>query len=156
VRTETKTYISRIAPDDMPALERIENAVGLNFWGEGNYQRFLDAPAECFGCKVSLVADGGTPDIVGFLLARSILETLEILKVGVLPELQNRGLGTSLMQAAYAEGIRRGCEHCLLEVRKSNENAVRFYGKEKFRIIGSRQDYYSSPVEDAWVMERDL
>ena len=96
-------------------------------------------------------------DSVGFFLARSIYDNLEILKLGVFPEYQRQGIGTQLMETAYAEGIRRGCNRCFLEVRKSNQTAIQFYyHRHNFRIAGTRLNYYTDPVEDAWIMERAL
>jgi molybdopterin-guanine dinucleotide biosynthesis protein MobB len=104
--------------------------------------------------KVVVLDQGSEGRMAGFLLARSLFENLEVLKLGVHTELQRRGFGTMLMEAAYAEGMRRGCSRCFLEVRKSNQKAIRFYLGHKFRISGVRSDYYSDPVEDAWIMER--
>ncbi len=152
-----RTYLSRLTVEDIAGLEVLEREAGLNFWGEQHYRRFLEEFSEYFGCKVAVLPDQGRQGhLTGFFFARSIYEHLEILKVGVLPPYQNQGIGTQLMEAAYAEGIRRGCVRCFLEVRKSNENAIRFYRGQKFRVAGSRQDYYTDPVEDAWVMERTL
>jgi ribosomal-protein-alanine N-acetyltransferase len=152
-----QTYLTRLTVDDIAALEGLEREAGLNFWGEKHYRRFLCEFTEYFGCKVTVLPDQEVNGhLTGFFLARSIYEHLEILKVGVLPRYQNLGIGTQLMEAAYAEGIRRGCMRCFLEVRKSNENAIRFYQRHKFKIAGTRRDYYTNPVEDAWVMERPL
>jgi ribosomal-protein-alanine N-acetyltransferase len=152
-----RMYLSCLTIDDVAALEGLEREAGLNFWGEQHYRRFLGEFTEYFGCKVTVLPDQEmTGHLSGFFLARSIYEHLEILKVGVLPRYQNLGIGTQLMEAAYAEGIRRGCMRCFLEVRKSNENAIRFYLGHRFRIAGTRRDYYTNPVEDAWVMERPL
>ncbi len=152
-----RTFLSRLTVDDIAALEGLEREAGLNFWGEQHYRRFLGEFTEYFGCKVTVLPD---PEVnarlSGFFLARSIYEHLEILKVGVLPRYQNLGIGTQLMEAAYAEGIRRGCMRCFLEVRKSNESAIRFYQRQRFRIAGTRRDYYTDPIEDAWIMERPL
>jgi ribosomal-protein-alanine acetyltransferase len=152
-----RTYLSRLTVDDIAALEVLERESGLNFWGEQHYRRFLEEFTEYFGCKITVLpGQGRNGHLSGFFFARSIYEHLEILKVGVLPSYQNQGIGAQLMEAAYAEGIRRGCLRCFLEVRKSNENAIRFYRGQKFKIAGSRQNYYTDPVEDAWIMERTL
>ncbi len=152
-----RTYLSRLTVDDIVGLELLEQEAGLNFWGEQHYRRFLEEFTEYFGCKITVLpAQGLDGHLSGFFFARSIYEHLEILKVGVMPRYQNQGIGTQLMEAAYAEGIRRGCLRCFLEVRKSNETAIRFYLGQKFKIAGSRQNYYTDPVEDAWVMERML
>ncbi|MEJ2245885.1 MAG: GNAT family N-acetyltransferase [Acidobacteriota bacterium] len=94
--------------------------------------------------------------LIGFFLARSLQESLEILKLGVFPQWQRLGIGTQLMETACSEGIKRGCNRCFLEVRKSNQRAIQFYYQYDFRITGTRIDYYSNPIEDAWVMEKHL
>lgn len=147
-------YLARLTVEDIPSLQVLEEETNLSFWGVENYRRFLEEFPEYFGCKVVILDQGGDGRLAGFLLARSLFECLEVLKLGVHTKLQRRGFGTMLMEAAYAEGMRRGCSRCFLEVRKSNQNAIRFYLGHKFRISGVRSDYYSDPVEDAWIMER--
>lgn len=150
------TYLTILTTEDIPALETLETKTRLSFWGTENYRRFLEEFPEYFGCKVMIQRERGQAALGGFILARSLFENLEILKLGVFPEYQRRGIGTSLMEAAYAEGLRRGCTRCFLEVRKSNETAIHFYLNHKFRVGGTRLNYYTDPVEDAWIMERSL
>jgi ribosomal-protein-alanine acetyltransferase len=149
-------YVCLLTVDDIPHLEKLENETHLAFWGAENYRRFLEEFPEYFGCKVVASGDQRGECVAGFLLARSLFDYLEVLKVGVSPDFQRRGIGTDLMEAAYSEGIRRGCRRCFLEVRKSNSGAIEFYHLHKFRIAGTRLNYYTDPIEDAWIMERDL
>ena len=44
----------------------------------------------------------------------------------------------------------------VLEVRKSNDPAINFYLKFNFKIAGERKNYYSNPIEDAYVMELEI
>ena len=149
-------YLARLISEDAGFLKPLEDLVHLAYWGEENYRRFLDELPEYFGCK-AVTIDGGNQDkLVGFLLARSIYENLEVLKLGVFPDWQRRGIGTQLIEHAFAEGLRRGCNRCFLEVRKSNQKAIQFYYEHDFRISGTRIHYYTNPVEDAWVMEKAL
>ncbi len=149
-------FLARLTVDDIPKLKELEEQTNLSFWGEENYRRFLEEFPEYFGCKVIVMPASGRQSLGGFLLARSLFENLEVLKLGVSPEFQRCGFGTLLMEAAYAEGIRRGCSRCFLEVRKSNIGAIRFYQSHKFVLSGTRLNYYTGPVEDAWIMERSL
>ena len=149
-------YLARLTANDVPLLQSLEDQVNLSFWGNDNYRRFLEEFPEYFGCKAMLITDSGKEELIGFFLARSIYDNLEILKVGVFPECQRQGIGTQLMETAYAEGLRRGCNRCFLEVRKSNQSAIQFYYTHSFRIAGTRLNYYTDPVEDAWIMERSL
>jgi [ribosomal protein S18]-alanine N-acetyltransferase len=165
MRSEIKTgraepglncYFARLTPEDVPLLQSLEDEVKLNFWGKENYRRFLEEYPEYFGCKAVLLSDYGHEQLIGFCLARALFENLEILKLGVFPECQRQGIGTQLMETAYAEGIRRSCNRCFLEVRKSNQSAIQFYYNHNFRIAGTRLNYYTDPIEDAWIMERTL
>jgi [ribosomal protein S18]-alanine N-acetyltransferase len=149
-------YLRLLDVEDIPKLERLEQETHLSFWGEENYRRFLLEFPEYFGCKVVTIDSDCVENLGGFLLARSLFDYLEILKIGVSPVYQRSGFGTQLMEAAYAEGLRRGCRRCFLEVRKANEGAIQFYYRHRFRIAGTRLNYYTDPVEDAWIMERTL
>jgi [ribosomal protein S18]-alanine N-acetyltransferase len=153
---QSATYLTTLTSDDIPALEHLETETKLAFWGTDNYRRFLDEFPEYFGCKVMVQRERGKSQMAGFVLARSLFENLEILKLGVFPTFQRQGIGTALMEAAYSEGLRRGCTRCFLEVRKSNNSAIQFYIGHKFQVAGTRLNYYTDPVEDAWVMERSL
>jgi len=51
-----------------------------------------------------------------------------------------------------------GTETMLLEVRPSNESAIRLYHQLQFNEVGTRPDYYPSADgrEDALIMARSL
>jgi ribosomal protein S18 acetylase RimI-like enzyme len=151
-----ETYLSPLTVEDIPSLRPLEMVTSLSYWGDENYRKFLEEFPEYFGCKVVALTENEGWMIAGFFLARALFENLEILKVGIEPSRQRQGLGTQLMEACYAEGIKRGCRRCFLEVRKSNQGAIDFYLRHKFMFAGSRLNYYSNPIEDAWIMERNL
>lgn len=145
--------MAALTSQDIPDLEPLEEITHLCFWGTEHYKKFLEQ-SEYFARKA--VATASVTRLAGFFLARAVLENLELLKIGVYPEYQNQGIGTRLLSAAFDEGAKRGCLRCFLEVRKSNEGAIRFYQNHQFNIAGERTHYYTEPVEDAWVMERWL
>ena len=138
----------------IPFLESLEDAAGLPFWGCDNYRRFLEELPEYFG--FCLISDGTEKRLDGFSLARAVFEDLELLKIGVAPEFQRLGFGSLLLEDTIAEGNRRGATRCFLEVRKSNQTAILFYSMHDFQISGARVNYYSNPVEDAWIMDRRI
>ena len=143
-----------LALEHIASLEALEEASGLTFWGVDNYRRFLEEFSEYFG--FCLISEAGEKRLAGFSLARSAFEDMELLKIGVAPEFQRFGFGTQLLKETFAEGGNRSCTRCFLEVRKSNQNAIQFYSAYGFTISGARINYYSNPVEDAWIMERQL
>ena len=143
-----------LAPEFIPFLEALEDATGLQFWGGDSYRRCFEDFSEYFG--FCLVPEAGNKGLAGFSLARAVLEEMELLKIGISPEFQRSGSGSLLLEKTFAEGKRRGCKRCFLEVRKSNWNAVQFYLACGFRVTGDRRNYYSNPAEDARIMERLL
>ena len=43
-------------------------------------------------------------------------------------------------------------EFLSLEVRKSNDEAIRLYEKSGFKCVGERKDFYRNPKENALIM----
>jgi ribosomal-protein-alanine N-acetyltransferase len=143
-----------LEPEHIPFLETLEETTGLPFWGADNYRRFLEEFSEYFG--FCIIPETDKKRLTGFSLARAVLEDMELLKIGVAPEFQRHGFGTRLLEETFEEGRRRLCTRCFLEVRKSNQKAIQFYSAHGFRIAGVRLNYYTNPVEDAWIMERPV
>ena len=84
-------YLARLTVDDVPSLQPLEDQVKLAFWGKDNYRRFLEESPEYFGSKAMLDSNSGQSKLVGFFLARSIYDNLELLKLGVSPGYQRQG-----------------------------------------------------------------
>ena len=57
-----------------------------------------------------------------------------------------------MIEDLKAENIKR----CLLEVRASNKAAISLYEKYDFKIIGKRKEYYTNPIEDAFIMQLEI
>lgn len=94
--------------------------------------------------------------IVGFVIFHVVDGRSEIYNIAVEHGHARLGVGTSLMGGAIELSRGDGARKLALEVRKSNAGAIRFYERFRFRITGERLNYYSNPVEDAYVMEKDL
>jgi ribosomal-protein-alanine N-acetyltransferase len=72
----------------------------------------------------------------------------ELLNLAVAERARRQGAGRALVE------VMRG-RRLWLEVRLSNERAIRFYESLGFERRGLRRDYYRDPSEDAVVMGRD-
>lgn len=94
--------------------------------------------------------------IAGFLVARRIVNEIEILNFAVSPNARGRGVGAMLLQEALAWGTEFGAVQAILEVRASNAVALRFYERRNFQIVGRRTRYYAEPTEDALLLTAKL
>lgn len=59
---------------------------------------------------------------------------------------RNRGIGTALLNTILAEARKTGARMAVLETQSCNENAIAFYNKNGFNIIGF--DLYAYTNED--------
>ena len=92
------------------------------------------------------------PPIVGFAGMWHVLDEAHVTTIGVLPELQGRGLGELLFLNLIDEAIRREATWLTLEVRVSNYGAQQLYSKYGFSIQGKKPRYYTDNNEDAYIM----
>jgi ribosomal-protein-alanine N-acetyltransferase len=59
------------------------------------------------------------------------------------------------MEALLTESEKRGIVKLSLEVRVSNEAAIKLYEKFGFQKVGTRPNFYREPRENAHIMTRD-
>lgn len=76
----------------------------------------------------------------------------QIYNVAVAPEYRNRKIGEALLSELLDRGWKAGLTAFTLEVRKSNEYAIRLYQKMGFKSVGIRKNFYDLPKEDAVIM----
>lgn len=80
-------------------------------------------------------------EVVGFSMARMIVDEAELLLLAVRPDLRGQGIGKSLLNQFLATSVAGGAERVHLEVRDGNE-AIRLYHAAGFTIAGRRKSYY--------------
>ena len=121
----------------------------LTRWGEACY--VAEVNGKVVGYVMSRVEYGAS----NFDLRRLVRKG-HIVSIAVLPGYRRRGIGTALMKAALRSLREKyGCEEVYLEVRVSNEPAIRLYEKLGFRRVRVIPMYYLDG-EDAYVMALSL
>jgi [ribosomal protein S18]-alanine N-acetyltransferase len=90
--------------------------------------------------------------IAGFAGMWQLYDEAHITTIGVDVPYRGRGLGEALLLRLLDESVRRGANMTTLEVRISNEGAIRLYEKYAFSVHGVRPRYYSDNGEDAYLM----
>jgi ribosomal-protein-alanine N-acetyltransferase len=92
--------------------------------------------------------------MVAFCAVWIIFDELHINTLAVHPERRRQGLASLLLTHVLDDAVRRGAEKATLEVRRSNEGALRLYERFGFEVGGVRKEYYRQPVEDALILWR--
>jgi ribosomal-protein-alanine acetyltransferase len=135
--------------DDVPAVAAIEGAVFPDPWPAHLYLQEIDQPL-----RFQRVVATGRGEIVAYLFACWQVDELHVLKVATHPVYAGRGLATSLLAEALDEVRRRQGRGVILEVRPTNQRAVRLYRRLGYHVLARRPRYYADG-EDALVMFLD-
>ncbi len=86
--------------------------------------------------------------VVGFVTTAydSRLRTGRIPNLAVAEDMQGRGIGKKLLQAAYKHLKEKGAKWLRIETLTTNERGQRFYTKLGFQEV-ARKIYYCMPIE---------
>jgi [ribosomal protein S18]-alanine N-acetyltransferase len=142
--------IQRMTEADLESVGRIEEICFSSPWSPQTFRLALGEPS--VSCLVARFED----EVVGYAIVRLHGRQLLVANLAVTPDFQGRGLGRTLLRAVLGLGIRGGASWAVLDVRESNERAIRLYSASGFHAIGKRRGYYSDPPEDSIVMKRVL
>lgn len=136
--------------DDLYEVVRLANDALDESYNGGLFLQLADLYPEGF-----IVAEEDD-EIVGFVLG-VVQRAYEarILVLAVDEEHRGRGIGSELVERFFARYEDRGVEKVNLEVRVSNEGAIRFYEDLGFDRKKVLSEYYADD-EDAYLMYRRL
>lgn len=139
-------------PEDLEAVAALEAHVQQFPWTRGN---FADALEAGYGAWV-LREDGR---ITGFCILMFAPDVAHLLVIAIDPDFHRSGRGSALIGWCEARARERGIAGLLLEVRPSNEKAIKFYEHHGFLRVGVRRGYYPAAGgqrENAVVMQKDV
>ena len=146
---KTAVDIRQLELRHLNAIEEIEQRSYPTPWSRSMFAGELAKPASvCLGA----FEDGR---LVGYMIISRYVDAWHVMNVAVDPEFRRRGIATALLDALFDltdDGGRRGYT---LEVRVTNEGAIKLYERLGFRARGIRRGYYTDNREDALIMWRD-
>jgi ribosomal-protein-alanine N-acetyltransferase len=128
----------------------------LSHWSIDSYYRLMHDQNVTSSYVAEAESESGGFSIVGFVIFHIAAGISEIYNIAVDAAHARIGIGSQLMTTTVDESRKRLADKLVLEVRKSNDPAIKFYLGYGFRIAGERKNYYSNPTEDAYVMEKNL
>jgi len=134
---------------DLEEVVAIEQSVYPHPWTRTNFADSLKNEYQAW-----VLRDQGG-ELMGYFLVMAVVDEAHLLNVAVAASWQGKGLGRFLLNQSVACARGLGMESMLLEVRPSNERALRIYRQYGFTEIGRRKGYYpaaNGAREDAIVM----
>jgi ribosomal-protein-alanine N-acetyltransferase len=149
--TANKVDFRRLELRDLTAIETIERASYPTPWSRSMFAGELAKPT-----SISIGAfEPNTRKLLGFLIISRYVDAWHVMNLAVSPDHRRRGIATSLLERLFEITAGEGRRGYTLEVRVSNEVAIRLYEQAGFRARGIRRGYYTDNREDALIMWRD-
>jgi ribosomal-protein-alanine acetyltransferase len=149
---KTSIEILKMTADDIDEVMKIQQESNLSYWSFEDYKEEISRQD-----SFSVVAKINQQS-VGFLVGRLIqIENFaELYNIGVNVNFRRKKIGNKLLESFVKLCVKNNLDKIFLEVRESNETAIKFYLKNKFAVIGTRKNFYTNPTEDAILMERKM
>ena len=91
---------------------------------------------------------------VGYICCEHLIDDMCLLNIAVDKTMRRRHLADKLMTMIIDLCEYMGVLSLTLEVRESNISAQKLYTKYGFKNEGRRKNYYSKPIEDAFIMTK--
>ena len=141
----------RLELRDLNAIEEIERASYPTPWSRSMFAGELAKPS-----SLSVGAfhpEGG--ELLGYLIISRYVDAWHVMNIAVAPEHRRRGIAAALLTQLFAQTSNDGHRGYTLEVRVSNDVAIKLYEQAGFKARGVRRGYYTDNREDALIMWRD-
>ncbi len=150
--TNMKTIVRATIPSDLFNIAALEKACFVPPYREEELLSELNTNP--FAHLYSALVDG---EVVGYIDFMITFNSATINRIAVKEEFRKKGVGNLLLGQLLKdlEDQKEPVEFLTLEVRASNEPAIKFYKKHKFEQVAVKKGYYDDG-EDALYMVRYL
>ncbi len=138
--------IRRLAYPDLPQVIGIERRAFPTPWSLAMFVLELSKPSGM--CLAAVLNTGGSRRLVGYMICSRYETVWHVMNVAVAPEHRREGVASALLGELYVRVDDEQARYTL-EVRRSNDVAIRLYEREGFRAAGMRRRYYQDNGEDA-------
>lgn len=151
------TYnIRRMIESDIDEVYEIEADVHITPWNKGILR---DCVLVGYNCLVLEVKIDDHWVLGGYIICRHSNHFCHILNFCIAKPLQSQGYGRKFLQELlnFLTSF-NDIEHVILEVRPSNNAALRLYESMGFKQTEIKRDYYkdNDKIEDAILLKKDL
>ena len=152
--------IRRVRPDEMGLLCELD----VRIFGSDCF----DSPEDWEGLEIFFITTD--EQIIGSLALRHNTDVakryyddytecvghLYGVSLGILPDWQDKGIGTQAMRWMIDYGRKHGFTRIVANARASNIQSIRVQQKAGFEIVRIYSDWYDEPTENSVVLGRDI
>ncbi len=141
-------FIDSMTKDDIEDVVKIEEeAYGKHHWAKSSfYDEMSNNLAQYYVAK--------TPqgELAGYAGTWHIIDEAHLTTIAVKKNYLRNHIGEAIVQRVIEDCYKDNVKYLTLEVRVSNEPAIKLYEKYGFQSLGTRKGYYQDNNEDALIM----
>ena len=147
----TTIQLRRLRMGDLAAIETIERKSYPTPWSRSMFAGELAKPS-----SFSLGAfDPDSGELLGYLIISRYVDAWHVMNLAVAPKHRRKRIAAGLLERLFEVTAGEGRRGYTLEVRVSNDVAIKLYEQAGFKPRGVRRGYYTDNREDALIMWRD-
>ena len=139
--------IKKLTSNNIDYIEQIFNLEKEIFKNSAFNRTYLDSLIKADNSFIYVYTI--SKKVCGYLMVLDSIDVYEILAIATIEKYRNKGIAQELLDKIKTKDI-------FLEVRESNQVAINFYKKNKFKEISVRKNYYSEPTENAIIMKLEV
>jgi ribosomal-protein-alanine N-acetyltransferase len=132
---DLKVQLLQLSESDLARVVAIEQTAYSHPWTIGNFKDALKTGYAAFKLEAG-------EHLLGYLLAMQVVDEVHLLNITVAPDFQRQGWAQALLEYLKLWSLQQGANCLWLEVRESNERAIKLYQAFGFEQVGLRKDYY--------------
>jgi len=149
--TASRVDFRRLELRDLNGIEKIERASYRTPWSRSMFAGELAKPS-----SLSLGAfDPDNGELLGYLIVSRYVDAWHVMNLAVAPKHRRKRIAAGLLERLFEATAGEGRRGYTLEVRMSNDVAIKLYEQAGFKPRGVRRGYYTDNREDALIMWRD-
>ncbi len=131
--------------DEVMVIEAL--AYGEHHWSRDSFVAEINNQISQYNCAIS--QDG---HCAGYMGLWKIIDEAHITNLAIHPQYRRKGAARALLLNGLEECYKDKIKYLTLEVRVSNEAAIKLYESFGFKSLGVRKKYYQNNNEDALIM----
>lgn len=142
--------IREMSSHDLPRMVELEAQIFPDPWPVTAFQDVL-AEENWHGLVAELEGE-----LIAYACYLVAAQECHLANIAVVEPYRRKSVAKQLLDHILTGASKLRCQVVLLEVRVSNQQAIKFYEKHGFNTTYRRPGYYHSPKEDALIMSRPL
>lgn len=151
---DTDLVVRKMRDSDINAVVALESEIFPDAWPAESFRESVNGPDG--GGLVVETRNGTSKKLIAYACYYSAAGETHLTNIAVAPDHRRQGIANRILESLYEKAKAAGSDALFLEVRASNETAMKLYASHGFQELYRRKNYYHDPREDAVVFVREF